>query len=162
MARCFILISDRVRENALAEIRGLPAGWIVRLSEPKRSLDQNAMFHAILTDIARSGMQWAGKRRTVDEWKMLLVSAHAVATQQAGEVIPGIEGEFVAIRESTASMTVARATSLIEYTLAFCAEHGIPLTEAKRQGHIPDNQSGTTVPVEAGSGVSRPRSAAGL
>lgn len=90
-----------------------------------RSLDQNAKFHALCHDLAQSGLTWAGKPRSLEQWKAILVSGHAVATGQGGEVIPGIEGEFVAIRESTAQMTKARSSSLIEYSLAFCAQNGI-------------------------------------
>ena len=97
----------------------------------KRSLDQNAIFHAIVTDISKSGMEWAGKARSPGDWKALLVSAHAVATGQPGEVIQGLEGELVAIRESTAKMSKERASSLIEYSLCFAAENEIPLNDPK-------------------------------
>lgn len=94
-----------------------------------RSLDQNAKFHSLCQDLARSGLPWAGKPRSLEQWKAILVSGHAVATGQGGEVIPGIEGEFVAIRESTAQMTKARSSSLIEYALAFCAQNEIACQE---------------------------------
>ena len=64
-----------------------------------------------------------GKRRTADEWKVLLVSGHSVATKRGAEIVPGLEGEFVNLRESTASMDKARGSSLIEYTMAFMANH---------------------------------------
>lgn len=136
MAKRFILINDRVRANALAEVRNVPDGFHVTISEPTRSNDQNAKFHAIVSDIARSPLKWAGKSRSAEQWKALLISGHAVATKAAGEVIPGIEGEFVAIRESSARMGVRRASSLIEYTLAFCAQHDIELIETSRRGFI--------------------------
>jgi hypothetical protein len=43
-------------------------------------------------------------------------------------MVPGIEGEFVNLRESTARMSKARGSSLIEYTLAFVAMHDIKIT----------------------------------
>ena len=95
------------------------------ISEPTRTGGQNAKFHAICTDLARSGAQWAGKRRSAAEWKVLLVSGHSVATKEGAEIVPGLEGEFVNIRESTARMSVKRGASLIEYTLAWCATKGI-------------------------------------
>ena len=70
-----------------------------------------------------------GKPRTAKEWKVLLVSGHAVATKEETEVVPGLEGEFINIRESTALMSVRRGASLIEYSLAFCAMHKIPTLE---------------------------------
>ena len=136
MAQRFILINELVRGNAMTAVRGLPEGWSVSVSEPKRSNDQNAKFHAMLTDLSRSPMKWAGKRRTVDEWKALIISGHSVASDNKGEVIPGLEGEFVAIRESSASMSVRRAASLIEYLMAFCVSNGVELHETERCGFL--------------------------
>lgn len=132
----FTLRNDFIRRNAIEAIKSAPLNSRVTIAEPKRSSDQNAKFHAILSDLSKSGLKWAGKERSLDEWKALVVSAHAVATEAPGEVIPGLEGEFVAIRESTARMSVGRTNSLIEYVLAFCATHGIELTDTKRGGFM--------------------------
>jgi hypothetical protein len=56
----------------------------------------------------------------------LLVSGHATATKEGSEILPGLEGEFVNIRESTALMSKKRGASLIEYTLAYAAMNQIP------------------------------------
>lgn len=127
--RVFVLAHDQARRNAAAFIAQAPEGWRVSVEPPKRTGDQNAKFHALCSDIARSGFEWMGKARTATQWKVLLVSGHAVATKEGSEVVPGIEGEFVNIRESTAQMSVKRGASLIEYTLAFCAAHGIEIRD---------------------------------
>ncbi len=101
-----------------------PDGWAATFKEPRRNTEQNAKFHAICSDLAKSQLQWAGKRRTADQWKVLLVSGHATATKEGAEMVPGLEGEFVNVRESTALMSVKRSSSLIEYALAFCVTHG--------------------------------------
>jgi hypothetical protein len=98
---------------------------VVEAKPENRSLDQNAKFHALVEDIAKQGTQWAGKPRTAAEWKVLLVSGHAIATKEGAEMVPGLEGEFVNLRESTAKMSKKRSASLIEYTLAFCAQNGV-------------------------------------
>lgn len=102
-----------------------PDGWAATFKEPRRNTEQNAKFHAICSDLAKSQLQWAGKRRTADQWKVLLVSGHATATKEGAEMVPGLEGEFVNVRESTALMSVKRSSSLIEYALAFCAMQGL-------------------------------------
>jgi hypothetical protein len=153
--RTFYIISSRIRDNALEAVNEAEPGSIISVSPPKRSGDQNAKLHAILTDLSRSPLTWAGKRRTVDEWKMLAVSAHAVATKEAGEIIPGLEGEFVAIRESTAQMSVKRASSLIEYLMAFCAQHSVELRETQRGGFL----SGASLSKPVSSGASCPTTA---
>lgn len=129
--RMFVLAHDLARQNAIRAVQEAPAGYSVTVAEPKRNLDQNAKFHAICTDLSKSGLQWAGKTRTADQWKVLLVSGHAVATKEGAEMVPGIEGEFVNVRESTALMSKARSSSLIEYALAFCAAHNVLCWEAE-------------------------------
>lgn len=132
----FILVNDRVRANAAEALRQAPADYVVTLAPRTRSNDQNAMFHAICDDISKSGQKWAGKVRTAAEWKVLLISGHAVATNEGAEVIPGLEGEYINIRESSALMSVRRAKSLIDYVLAYCDMNGIVLTETKRGGYF--------------------------
>lgn len=130
----YIIINDRVRDNAIQEIINAPIGSAVSVSQGTRSISQNDKFHAICSDISKSHMTWAGKRRRADEWKVLLVSGHTKATQGEVEFVPGLEGEFVNIRESTARMSPSRAASLITYAIAFCDTNGIHLTETIRGG----------------------------
>ena len=119
----FRLVNSEARRRAFECVSQAPDGHSVTVAPPSRNGDQNAKFHAICSDIAKSGIEWAGKKRTAIQWKVLLVSGHAVATKQGSEMVPGIEGEFVNIRESTALMSKARGSSLIEYAVAFAAMH---------------------------------------
>lgn len=125
----FRLVHAQARQRAAAFCAEAPDGTEVRFSEPTRSGDQNAKFHSQCGDIAKSGLTWMGKTRTAAQWKVLLVSGHAVATKEESEVVRGLEGEWLNIRESTALMSVRRASSLIEYVDAFCAQNGIKKNE---------------------------------
>jgi len=103
----------------------LPDGHVViTIGNESRGEQQSRKFHAMCGDVARQ-CQWAGKKRTAEQWKLLFVSAHAVATKQGAEIVPGLEGEFLNIRESTARMGVKRMASLIEYVYAWGAENGV-------------------------------------
>ena len=123
--RILILAHPEARYRAMAAVAVAPDGWRVTIEPERRTGEQNAKFHALCYELAASPVQWAGKRRTLEQWKVLLVSGHAVATKEGSEMVPGLEGEYVNLRESTARMTKQRGASLIEYTLAFCAEHGV-------------------------------------
>ncbi len=123
----YVLVNPGVRANAIEAVRTADAGDVVTIAKPTRSTRQNAMFHAMIGDIVKSGFKWAGKVRNADEVKMLMISAHAIVTKEGAEIVPGIEGEFVAIRESSAKMGVARMGSLITYVLAYCDTNGITL-----------------------------------
>ena len=112
------------RRRAMQAVADAQVGQKITIADPTRTGDQNAIFHALCGDIAKR-VEWMGKPRTAEAWKVLLVSGHAVATKEGAEVVPGLEGEFVNIRESTAAMSKARGSSLIEYTMAFAATHGV-------------------------------------
>jgi len=128
--RRFVLSHDQARNGCASFAHEAPEGTEVIFKEPTRTSDQNAKFHAICSDLARSQVQWAGKRRNAAQWKVLLVSGHAAATKEGVEIVPGLEGEFINLRESTAAMSKRRGSSLIEYALAFCAMHGVNVAEA--------------------------------
>lgn len=141
MAEYFTIRGPQILANCVEAIRNAGDNARVTIAPGQRSIDQNAMFHAIIGDIVRSKLEWAGKPRKDHEWKVLLVSAHAVATAETedgrrGEVVPGLEGEFVSLRESTAKMGVGRASSLIEYTLAFCVMQNVELRDTRRGGFL--------------------------
>lgn len=125
----FELISDFVRERAIEEIRKAEANSVVHIDEPTRTEAQSDKFHAMCSDVAKSGHAWMGKTRSRDQWKMLFISGHAVATKREAEMIPGLEGEYLNIRESTTRMGIRRMASLIEYVQAWCAMNGIVLRE---------------------------------
>ena len=91
---------------------------------------QNRLLHALFGDIAKQ-VEFAGKQRTPEQWKQILVIGHGIATKEECEIVQ-IEGEAVALRESTAKMTKRRMASLLEYCLAYCAENGIELRDSRQ------------------------------
>jgi len=129
MKRIFVLRSEDIRRRCQEAVWNADDNSRVTIGPENRTLDQNAKFHALASDIAKSGHKWMGKPRDASQWKVLLVSGHSVATMEGSEIVPGLEGEFVNLRESTASMSKARGSSLIEYSLAFCAMNGIKIVE---------------------------------
>lgn len=120
----------RGRAAALDAVANAPDGWVCRLSPPKRSLDQSALFHALCGQIAKAKPEWAGMPMDAESWKALLVVSHAAATAQGSiRLVPDLEGSgLVQLRESTATMSKERASSLIEYVQAWAAAQGIELT----------------------------------
>jgi hypothetical protein len=101
----------------------------ISIGDINRTLEQNARFHAICEDIAKAGFVWHGKKRNAEQVKVLLVSGHAIATGEGAEVVAGLEGEFINLRESTALMSVKRSSSLIEYATAWATLNGYKLND---------------------------------
>ena len=114
----FVMAHDQARQRAQQAIQSAPEGYVVTIKEPTRNLEQSAKFHAICADCSKH-ILFAGHMRTPAQWKMLLISGHAIATKQGSEMCPGIEGEWLNLRESSAAMSKKRMCSLIEYSTAF-------------------------------------------
>ncbi|PIT43392.1 recombination protein NinB [Snodgrassella alvi] len=95
-----------------------------------RSDDQNAKLHAMLGDIAKQ-KTFNGKKLSIEQWKMIFVSGHRIATGGQAEMAIGLEGEIINLRESTAQMGVKRMASLIEYITAWGAENDVKFTDRR-------------------------------
>lgn len=132
----FRLINEDVRTMALKSVVRAPDGYVVTVKPPGRSLDQNAAFHSLVADIAKAKPEWAGMKMDADDWKALLIVSHAKATGEAQETIrlvPSLEGHgMVQLRESSARMTKARASSLIEYCISWAVSNGVKLSAPQR------------------------------
>lgn len=126
----FILAHQTARERALAAVAEAPEGYVVEIRERTRNLEQNARLHAMLDDVSRQ-CAWMGRRLSADQWKVLFVSGHAIATKEGADMVPGLEGEFCNLRESTARMGVKRMSSLIEYVQAWGDDNGVEWTDGK-------------------------------
>jgi hypothetical protein len=122
--KIFKFAHKEARRRAADFCLSAPDGWVARFSEPTRSLDQNAKLHAMLTDISRQ-LTYHGSQRSVEFWKGLFVSGWQIATGEKPEIVPGLEGEFINIRESTTTLTVRRMASLIEYIMAYGSSNGV-------------------------------------
>jgi hypothetical protein len=116
------------RRHIAEKVANLPEGYDIKAGPKSRSLEQNAMLHAMFGELAKKA-RYMGRQLTLNQWKTLMISGHAMATGLGADVIPGIEGEFVNIRESSANMTVARMTSLIEYINAWAAQNGVQFNQ---------------------------------
>jgi hypothetical protein len=126
----FILVHELARNSAIEFLRNAPLeSWAVNIIEKVRTLDQNAKFHAMCEDIGKQGLIFAGRPRDAAAWKVLFISGHAIATGEGAEVVAGLESEFVNLRESSAQMSQKRASSLIEYVIAYCTKRQIKLKE---------------------------------
>jgi len=104
---------------------------ILEIRPETRSDRQNKLLHALFRDVARQA-EWMGKKHTAAAWKVLFISGHSVATKSGAEMVPGIEGEFVNIRESSAKMSIQRMNSLIEYVIAYAVSNGVELRDSRQ------------------------------
>lgn len=114
------LNSPTLRQFAASYILdAAPAGCVVSFKEPTRSLGQNSLLWARLTQLARA-VQWDGETLTPNEWKDLLT-----ACLRKQKVVRGIEGGLVFLGARTSSMTRSEMSDLLALMEAFAAERGV-------------------------------------
>lgn len=106
---------------------------VVEIREKKRSDEQNAKLHAMLGDIAKQ-KTFNGEKLSIEQWKMIFVSGHRIATGGSAQMAIGLEGEVINLRESTAQMGVRRLASLIEYIQAWAAGSGVVFRDVGGNG----------------------------
>src|SRR3990167_5234156 len=116
--KVFRLNNPVARDVAVRAVLDAPVGYVVRLSESTRTLDQNSLLWASLTDIAKH-VEWYGKHLTEWEWKDVFTAA-----LKKSQVVPGIDGGFVVLGQHTSTMSKADFSELLELIHAFATEHG--------------------------------------
>ncbi|SIR39409.1 NinB protein [Aeromonas sp. RU39B] len=127
------LRSANVRDRACQLVASLPVDQdrplVIEIKEMTRSLAQNALFWAVMTDIANQ-VTWHGRKLSKEEWKIVLSAA-----LYKQSVVPNIDGTgFVALGQSTSKMTVREMRDLIELAQAFGAEQGVQFGDESRRG----------------------------
>ena len=120
MKQIFRLAHAEARRRAIEAIQTAPDGYIVRLSEPTRSLDQNAALWAMLGDVSRQ-VVWHGRKLDAEDWKNIFS-----ASLRRLDVVPNLDSTgFVALGLSTSKMTVREMGDMLDLIGAFGAEHNV-------------------------------------
>lgn len=129
--RYFKLAHDQARRLAAEFCMTAPIGWIVKFSEPTRSLEENSLLHALLGEISKK-IEWAGKKRDIEVWKRLLVAAWCRVHGESVEILPALDGHGVDIVPArTSKLTKKECADLIEYIYAWGVQNGIEWNERK-------------------------------
>ena len=84
----------------------------------------------MLTDVSNQ-VDWYGQKLSPDDWKNVFTSA-----LKKERVVPGINGGFVVLGQSTSKMTKAEMCELQELIEAFAAERGVRLGVDMETGEI--------------------------
>lgn len=127
----FILVNDRVRQNAITAIRTAAPGHVVRIAPAGRSLDQNAKMWAMLADVARS--QPEGRQWPPETWKAAFM--HFLGHQvMFADGLDGTGPFPVGFR--TSKLTVRQMADLITCIYEYGDRHGVVWTETVKGGFL--------------------------
>lgn len=124
-AATFKLVHPTARRLASEAVARAPEGFVCVVRPPNRSLDQNALLHDALSDIAAQ-VEWKGQRFTLDTWKRLCMASWLRERGGQPELIPALDGNgFDVVYERTSKLTVAQMSEFLEWITAFGAENGV-------------------------------------
>jgi hypothetical protein len=119
--KIFKLVHEQARQRAMQAIQEADDGWVVEVSPPRRSLDQNKLLWSRLDQIS-DGVIWHGQKLTAEDWKHVLS-----ASLHRQRAIPGTDGGFVVLGQATSKMTSTDFSDLIALAEAFAIEQGVQL-----------------------------------
>lgn len=117
------LYSDEDRARARTYVNSAPVGTRVEFKALKRSLPQNDLMWAMLTDVAAQ-KDHHGKRYTPDQWKIIFMAAIGREVQ----FIPSLDGStFIPWGQSSSDLSREEMGNLIDFIDAWCAQNGVTL-----------------------------------
>ena len=119
----FRLVHNEARKRAASAIMDAPSGYIVRITDPTRSPESNALLWVLLGEVSKQ-VEWYGSKLTAEEWKDVFS-----ASLKKQKVVPALDGGFVVCGQRTSKMTKSEFSDLIELIQAFGAERGVNFDE---------------------------------
>jgi hypothetical protein len=125
----FRLVHATARQMASRAVINAPDGFVCEVKPATRTILQNARLWAMLADISRQ-VEWHGLMLAPEDWKHIFSAG--LKKQRA---VPGLDGGFVVLGQSTSKMTKAEMSELQELMSAFGAERDVQWSEVAEQGY---------------------------
>lgn len=125
----FYLVHATARERAVQAVRNAEPGMVVTIKKPNRTSAENAMLHALISDIAKQ-VEWAGQKRDTEVWKRLLVASWCRVRAEPLELLPSLDGHgFDIIPARTSKLNKSECAELIDFVSAWGVEAGVVFSE---------------------------------
>lgn len=129
----FTLVHSTSRHRARLAVTNAPDDWVVTVGPPTRNSAQNALLHALLTEIAKE-LPWAGRKRDAETWKRLLTASWLRARGESIEVLPALDGHGIdVVFRRTSDLTKGECAELVDFIYAWATEQGVTFTEPAAQ-----------------------------
>lgn len=114
------------REAAHRMVQYAPVGSVLKISEPKRTIDQNDKMWAMLTDISMQKPQ--GRKYTPDQWKAVMMNACGWEVQ----FLEGLDGTPFPSGFRSSQMTKTQMIDLISFIQSQGDEWGIQWSDERQ------------------------------
>ena len=129
MKKIFRLVHNQARQLAEETVRNAPDGYIVTISEPTRTLDQNAAQWPLLNALANQS-QWpvngAMVKISADDWKDVLTCAFR---NEQPRIAQGYNGGMVLLGQRTSKFSKRDFSDWMEFLWSVVNERGVKVYE---------------------------------
>jgi hypothetical protein len=123
-----VLNSPKAREKAANWIRQAPFGTRLEFKASRRTIPQNDLMWALLTDLSVQ-VTWHGVKLSPADWKLMMLSG----LKKELRIVPNLDGDgFVNLGNSSSDLSKSEMTDLIELILHFGAERGVKFHDDKK------------------------------
>lgn len=123
MKQHYVLAHTTARQRAMQAVKDAPDGWGVVLSEPSRSLAQNALIHAVLTEAGDMiGWKFSGQTVDLDDLKSIFMAAYRKASGADTRFVVGVDGQPVILNWRTRDLSKKEASEFTEMVYAWMVE----------------------------------------
>jgi hypothetical protein len=121
-----ILAHPVARARAHVLIDRAPDGYVLNVSEPRRTTEQNDKLWAMLSDVSRA--KPLGRRHTPDDWKAIAMNACGWECQ----FCEGLDGRPFPLGFRSSRLTKSQMGTLLDWLQAFGDEHGVQWTDQRQ------------------------------
>lgn len=115
-----ILANDDIRARAIRWVNAAPLYSRVEFKAPKRTIPQNALFWALLTDVSRQAIHF-GVKYSPDDWRLIFMSALSREMRTA----INLDGDGIVPLTRSSDLSVEEMSNLIELIVAWGTQRGI-------------------------------------
>lgn len=123
------LYTEEDRKRARTYVNSAPVGTRVELKAAKRSLPQNDLMWAMLTDVSAQ-KEHMGRKYTPDIWKLLFMDALGREVQ----FVPSLGGSTVIpIGQSSSDLSKDEMAALLDFIACWAAENNVTLHGPQEQ-----------------------------
>ena len=116
------LTNENARKRALEAVRDAKPGWVVSIHKPNRSNAQNALYWAVLQEIAEQ-IKPSGSFNA-ETWHCYFKTLFL-----PGRIIELPGGKVMEQEPTTTGLTVAQFSEYVEKVIAWSAEKGLVWTD---------------------------------
>lgn len=122
MGRALIVVrSEFDKTRAAAWCMKAPMGTRVEFKATKRTIPQNDLLWALLTEVAAQ-KEHHGRRYSTENWKVIFM--HAVGREM--QFIPALDGEgFIPLGHSSRDLSIEEMSELIDLIYSWGAQNGV-------------------------------------